>query len=82
MEREYRDWDWSAYAAALSGCAVAGHALVIVYGRPWRKLWRKQRIIRCWRCDIRIAEPLHLRQPHSQSVSELMSPPPGPGKPR
>jgi hypothetical protein len=33
------------------------HALAITYRRPWRRLFRKQRVIRCWFCDLRVSEP-------------------------
>lgn len=32
------------------------HYLVVTYRRPWRRLFRKTYQVRCWFCDVRVAE--------------------------
>jgi hypothetical protein len=36
---------------------TGGHALIICYRRPWRRAFRRQYLICCWTCTLRIAEP-------------------------
>ena len=32
------------------------HMYVVIFRRPWRRLWRKTNVLRCWHCDLEIAE--------------------------
>jgi hypothetical protein len=52
------------------------HKLITDYERPWRQLWMKRRVVRCHHCELRIEEPLWLREP--QPGDNVIGPPPGP----
>jgi hypothetical protein len=53
-----RNWlKWGSLRTAMKLCHCDKHLLVTVYYRPWRRLFRKRRIIRCWKCDLQVFEP-------------------------
>lgn len=41
-------------AAAPCSDESCDHMPTVVYTRPWRRLWRKTFLVRCWMCDLKI----------------------------
>jgi hypothetical protein len=61
-----------------SDCEAGRHALVVVYNRSWRALFRKRYALRCWHCDLRVPEPPGLRGNWNYVSPRGIMAPPGP----
>lgn len=37
-------------------CTIDEHLLIVTYYRPWRRLFRRVYLLRCWQCDLDLAD--------------------------
>jgi hypothetical protein len=76
------DKEFSGSASGSGECEAGRHSLDVVYGRPWRTLFRQRYALCCRRCDLWLPEPRELCGGQDYGRGHGIVAPAGPAGPR